>query len=522
MAGRERVQQCENRQEELRRMAQNKRRFTDVERNALNITTQTAFEQFWEDALTKKASFDQTRQNGIGRVTRRATNFAASAHSIVRNFNPLVEMVRDFGAPCGSMALGTICFVLVVAKNRTDSENRITATLLDIQNRLPGFQMYQHIQTENTELERHLQSKIIDAYQSFIDFCMEASGYYSQRGAVRWLKAIGGSSELDNAATAVRKALVSVRQVCDELVDQNMHGLKQNMDKLKAHNHETIEELTRKINELQEGQRGEKLSRLRTALQLDRRSLNDQEQRLVVRKAGVAGEYDDTSAFEYVKADPKFRQWLESTGSQVFVLSGINDDDRATHCWLTPVALKLIADKTSSGETLKATDICISHILSLQDEDNTFALVIRSLVYRILLKNKHRLGREEVEALDREVEAYSKLAADPDTEMYQLQEVLTKILVESLALFDPETTVWMILDRADQCHPPRAIITPGRKNQQRKALLKALVHAVESTRLVLKVLLVVNHADWKVENHADDLRQEKSNSLVIATFEENE
>lgn len=87
------------------------------------------------------------------------------------------------------------------------------------------------------------------------------------------MKAIGGTSELDSAATAVRKALVGVRQICDELVDQNMDELKQNMDELKAHNRgkslpnaisrlnavldakqlgteliETTEELTRKIN----------------------------------------------------------------------------------------------------------------------------------------------------------------------------------------------------------------------------------------------------------------------------------
>lgn len=112
---RQRVQQCESRQKHLRSLAQNKRRFTDAERNALNIKTQKAFDELWEDALTKKANFDQTHQKGIGRVTRSATNFAASAQSIVRNFNPLVEVVRDFGAPCGSMALGTICFVLVVS-----------------------------------------------------------------------------------------------------------------------------------------------------------------------------------------------------------------------------------------------------------------------------------------------------------------------------------------------------------------------------------------------------------------------
>lgn len=248
--------------------------------------------------------------------------------------------------------------------------------------------------------------------------------------------------------------------------------------------------------------------------------LNDQEWRLTVRKTGVEDEYDDTSDFEHVKADPEFRQWLESASSQVFVLNGINKDDRATHCWLSPVALKLIADKSSLEETQGTTDICISHILSLRREENSFEHVIRSLIYRILLKNKHRLGREEVDLLDREVEAYLRLDTDPDPKMYQLQETFTKILVQSLALFDPKTTVWMILDRADQCHLPQAQITPGRINQQRKALVKALVHTVERTGLVLKVLLVVNNAEWRVEKHADDLGQEKSDSLVIGTFEE--
>lgn len=254
---------------------------------------------------------------------------------------------------------------------------------------------------------------------------------------------------------------------------------------------------------------------------MDLYSPDDQKQQLTVRRRGVADEYDDTSAFIYVEADPRFRQWLDSARSQVFVLNGINEDDRATYCWLSPVALKLIADKSSLEATQEPTDICISHILSLRDEDNSFSLVIRSLIYRILFKNKNRLGREEVEALDREVAVYSRLSAD-DAEMYQLQEVLTKILVQSLALFDPKTTVWMILDRADQCHTSRASITPGRKDQQRKALLKSLVHAAENTGLVLKVLLVVNNADWRVEKHGDDLGQEKSDSLVIARFEEND
>lgn len=48
--------------------------------------------------------------------------------------------------------------------------------------RLPGLKLYQHIYNENHDLDISLQTKIVSAYQIFIDFCIMATKYYKSGG----------------------------------------------------------------------------------------------------------------------------------------------------------------------------------------------------------------------------------------------------------------------------------------------------------------------------------------------------
>ncbi|CAI6341352.1 unnamed protein product [Periconia digitata] len=513
---RKQVQECENQQQQIRDLVNNKRKFTDNERGALNITTIEAFQSYWDTTLNEKMQFDKSREKGVARAGKKVTNGLASAQEIVENFNPLMEIVKSLGAPFGGMALGTLCFVLVIAKNRVKREDLINSTLLDIQNRLPGFRMYQNMHMGNTELEYELQSTIVGAYKTFIDFSLEVSRFYSQKGITRWLKVFSNTGKIEITASAVGNAILDVRRICDELVDQNIHEIKiQNEVLIRIG-----EEHMKTINELLERQYTEKLDRLRIALRMDRYSAEDLQDQLITRTKGVAREYEASKALESVERSGAFRSWLLSHTSQMFVLSGRNDR-HATHCWLSPVALKLIADKTAPEAAQNAANICIFEILNLRNEKNTFEHITRSLIYRLLLNSKHGLAEEgKVEKLDKEMEMYTRLAANPKVAVYQIQETLSKIMVQSLTLFDPGTTVWIILDRADQCRTSREKESSGTRNQQQKALLRTLVHAVEGSSIVLKILVVVNATDWDVQKHANDLRQKKEDSVVIETYED--
>jgi hypothetical protein len=71
-----------------------------------------------------------------------------------------------------------------VAKSRTMAEEQIHSTLLNIKDRLPGVKLYQDMYSDDHELDRQLRSKILDAYGSFIVFCMAAVEYFT-RGRAR-------------------------------------------------------------------------------------------------------------------------------------------------------------------------------------------------------------------------------------------------------------------------------------------------------------------------------------------------
>ncbi|GKT56542.1 hypothetical protein ColTof4_08913 [Colletotrichum tofieldiae] len=87
---------------------------------------------------------------------------------------------------------------------------------------------------------------------------------------------------------------------------------------------------------------------------------------------------------------------------------------------------------------------------------------------------------------------------------------LQKVLLEVLNMFGREQTVWIVVDRPDQCKR-----RPGPNHQ--KKLVKALVNLVESANVKIRILLVVNGHDWRVNEQIDEFGQQKENSVVVHT-----
>lgn len=109
---REKVEQCEFLQRELR--LNTHKRFTDLEQSALQVDSKEAFDTFWEKAWGDKSAFDKNRSHGWRRPGQKVISAASWASDFIHNLDPLVNIVKDFGAPFGGMAIGTICFLLTV------------------------------------------------------------------------------------------------------------------------------------------------------------------------------------------------------------------------------------------------------------------------------------------------------------------------------------------------------------------------------------------------------------------------
>ncbi|RYP33461.1 hypothetical protein DL767_004739 [Monosporascus sp. MG133] len=529
---RDKLGESEDKQRQLREKVVKIRKFTQEERSALSINSKEAFKDFFEAALDDQVAFDTEHEHGAGRLSKGATSLAASAHDILQDFSPIVDIVKDCGAPYGGMAIGTICFLFTVANNRGRMEEVIKSTFLDIHDRLPGVSMYQHIYNENDELDQLLQSKIVDAYDSFIGFCIAASDFYTCGGVRRIILALRSHSYLDEEASRVKKAVVDVRLVCEELLSKNVNAVKVSLEEVKTLNikqQRKIEDLQRQITGLQNDRDFDNLEKIRKLLGLEAFSHEAHLAQLDSYRRSVAAEFQQKNWYSEktpdeqlcaVVSDPAYKEWLGLPHSRVLVLSGENYVIEASHCWVSPVALDLIAKLTAG--TTPDPDPCIFYLLGLREVDDTCPHVLAFLILRLLSLNKEALRNEvQFAELWADLQSYARVAESPDASAYEVQRTLEKVALRALNLFDAGKTVWIILDRVDKC---RAAPGPRGKSHRRggRALLETLVRLVERATARVKVLGVVNRADWHVEEQADELGEEQEGNVVIRTFSQSE
>ncbi|KAF6831284.1 hypothetical protein CPLU01_06841 [Colletotrichum plurivorum] len=468
----------------------------------------------------------------MGRASKGITNLAASANDILQNISPILELVRDFGAPYGGMAIGTICFVFMVAKNRARMEEQITTTFSNIRDRLPGIKVYQRIYADDHELDRELQTKIVGAYNSFIGFCMEAFEFYTRGGLRRWFQALQINTYLDEQSALVQKSIVDVRLLCEDLLNKNVDTVKNELRDVKAINIG----LERQLSDLQENTDKinlEKISKLLGVLPFpdDTRHFNlSRHQDNVAAEFNWKNHYSGATAEERLQAvenDSTYQDWLVCSQSRVLVMSGANDNLSARHCWVSPVALNLAA-RFRSDESLKGSNLCVFYLLGLRDEDDTWDHVVSFLTYRLLELNKRALRNEEqCRQLWADLQACSELRADPtETKPDDVTEKLERIALGTLGMFEAGKTIWIILDRVDRCHamPGQSSKTTRKGRTTRKggrSLLSMMVRLAGKSSATVKVLAVVNRADWHVEDQADELGGEMAGSLVVRTYREN-
>lgn len=57
----------------------------------------------------------ERRKRGGKRVGQFAQDFAVAASAIMNNMGPIIDLIRNIGAPYGGMAIGTVSFLFAVS-----------------------------------------------------------------------------------------------------------------------------------------------------------------------------------------------------------------------------------------------------------------------------------------------------------------------------------------------------------------------------------------------------------------------
>ncbi|KAF4462795.1 hypothetical protein FALBO_10392 [Fusarium albosuccineum] len=511
----EKLKRSDKKQQQLRERVSKTGKLTLEQKSAWDTNSNEALKNFWQTTFNAKVDFDAEHEHGAGRFSKTATSLAATAYDFLRDLSPIVEIVKDFGAPFGSMAIGTVCLLFAVAKNRANMEEKIESTLKDIKDRLPGMSMYQHIYNDNHELDRLLQSQIVDAYESFMDYCVAALDFYTQRSSYRLIRVFKSQSSLDQQAQLVQDAVVRVRLVCEEVLGKNVNIIREKLEEVLITNVALLDE-----NDLKS------LGQICTHLGIESFSSEDHFDQLQRHKGNVAayfwsktwlGEQESDQQLGRVLSDPGYQEWLVSESSGVFILSGENDFNGASHCWASPVALNLIDQLTKDGN--EASDTCVFYLLGHQEHDDTCLRVLTSLVFQLLKSNKEALrDKAQLDELLAKLTRYSRLPRSPSEENSK-QDSLAEVVLRAVKMIPADKTIWVVLDRVDKCCDQLQADSPGGRRPRKGArtLLRTLGSLTRGMATKVKILAVVNRADWRIEQEGDEVGVEEGR-VVIRRF----
>ncbi|PKY01737.1 hypothetical protein P168DRAFT_321309 [Aspergillus campestris IBT 28561] len=518
------IEKSDAEQEEFHRVAQQNNNFSKEELSALRIQSADEFERSFGSTLAAKGKFEASHRHGTGRAGRAIQNAGASAYEILQNMEPIVETVKTFAAPYGGIAIGTISFLVTVASYRARTEQLIWDTLLQIRDRAVGLKLFRDIYHDDHELDEHLQSKIVQAYNCFINFCMEAAKYYTKKGLKRWAKAAYGATALDDYASKVQDAILEVRYTSEELLMKNVDTIKKlNIDQARE-----IETLKAQLKQLQEGHDNDKLDEIQELLELSTYSRESELDRLRTYQTDINWSFDydwpttlqrmQGSQLMKFQTEKEFHTWRHSDQSSMLILVGYNNEQvcLSPDCWLSPVALDMITSSSKAEDSDPRAFYLVGH-----HESRLSTQVLASILIQLLRQNSQVLrDQNKYNELYAAAKKYNQAVTLQNENCRQKSGRKSNKLLQDVArhvlnLFDSHHTIWIILDRVDQCRSER-------ETYHRKSLMKTLVYLVEKVEVRVKVLAVVNGYDWKLDDQTDELDCSNPSRVVFRTIHQQE
>ena len=139
-----------------------------------------------------------------------------------------------------------------------------------------------------------------------------------------------------------------------------------------------------------------------------------------------------------------------------------------------------------------------------------------SIILLQLLRQKHQVLRNKSQSdeLRAELDDLQKYEHEVKSAEDERLSALRKVALRVVGFFDESETVYVVLDRLDQCCDLKKQI------DHRKPLLKALVRMVEAARCKLRVLVVINGYQWPVEQRRDELEEKVKERIIVHTAEQ--
>ena len=109
------VETSENAQVHFKDLVVASKKFSENEKAAWKVDSVAAFKDYWEEVNSAKEKFDRSHEKGCGLWGKRFQSSADTIQHFLDDFSPIIQIVKDFGAPYGAIAVGTISLLFAVS-----------------------------------------------------------------------------------------------------------------------------------------------------------------------------------------------------------------------------------------------------------------------------------------------------------------------------------------------------------------------------------------------------------------------
>jgi hypothetical protein len=397
-----------------------------------------------DNASTNRVALTGRRGQGIYKLSANVQGFLYSFSLFVNNYAGIVEIIKAVDSQFGGLAWGTLSVFLSVAVLKQEREDEINRAILEFSRHCPRLKILKEIYPDE-ELQRH----IAEMYTNIIQFARSATLFY-QRGSIR--RIVSSSNPKDKVAQIIediQTGLVNIRLDCETLMQQRVYELLKQTESLK----EQLSKVNTSLERSHRDRNAKHLAKLKdrlghlhgfdSSISFYRLLLSD----AIFQQQSRGSSYPTSMTNNILEEEPAYNHWLKSVDAGILLLSGKNAAwiNQTTLNWLSQAAI-LVVEYLKMEEKESVYVFCQTKPLLAQNDKPSIKSVFADVALQLFEKRPidHQYIDSEVETI---------MCGDQwnSGDEYDTLQAGTKLINAALQTFHREETVFIVLDRIDQC-----------------------------------------------------------------------
>ena len=460
----------------------------DLEARIDQLRKQVETELAHADA--SRRTLKDRRERGVHKLSVNIQGFLVDFSLFINGYSGIVEMVKAADNQFGGLAWGTLSVFLSIAARKQEREDEINRTIVEFSRHCPRLRILREIYPDEG-LKRHIG----EIYANIIDFARSATVYYQRRSIGRVISSSNPKAKVTQTIEDIQTSLVNIRQDCEALMQQRVHELSNQVENLK-------EQLVRMNTSLERNQRNRNakyMARLRDCFNIPDGLASDISPYKsllfnAIFQQSCGSSYPTLMTRNKVEQEPAFNQWLNDVDAGILFLSGKNAAwiNQTTLNWLSQATV-LMAERLKDEKQELAYIFCQTKSLLGQSEKPLVKSVFTYLTLQLLERRP-----TDPQHIGSEIEAMVHGDEWNSGNEYDTLQAGTKLIKRVLQTYGSDETVFLIIDRIDQC---RWTYETERLRQGVCDVLDSLLRLVLTAPCKLKILVVSAST-----SHGQDLR----------------